>query len=166
ARAESHLEKSAAALLEADLIADWSHVTSVLAEVVMFRGDLVRSRTLHTQALAHSRQFSSIGGLAELAMLEGDYETAQRLAEECLALCRQRNHPAETAWPLTCLGEIATRRGDFATAHSALDEALRLGRYTNSYWRLVIVRADLGDLALAEGKPEQALRYYRETLPV
>ncbi|MEZ4769978.1 MAG: tetratricopeptide repeat protein [Caldilineales bacterium] len=88
------------------------------------------------------------------------------MAEECLAMCRRRNNPAETAWPLTCLGEIATRRGDFAAAHAALDEAQRLGRYTDSYWRVMIVRADLGDLALAEGQPEQALRYYRETLPV
>jgi hypothetical protein len=30
----------------------------------------------------------------------------------------------------------------------------------------VIVRADLGDLAVAEGKPGEAVRLYRETLPI
>ena len=67
---------------------------------------------------------------------------------------------------MTCLGEIATRRGDFAAAHAALDEALTLGRKTDSYWRVVIVRADFGDLAVAEGKPGEALTLYRESLPI
>ena len=172
-RAETHLEAAAAALLEAGEIVDWGHVISVLAEIVMFRGDLQRSRALHAQAMTRDLQpeqrhqvFWSVGGLAELAMVEGDYVNARRLAEECLALCRQRNNPGETAWPLTCLGEIATRRGDFAEAHAYLDEALTLGRKTDSYWRIVIVRADLGDLAVAEGKPGEALRLYRETLPI
>ena len=139
----------------------------------MFRGDLQRSRALHTQAMNRAlpleqrhQMFCSLGGLAELAMVEGDYVSAQWLAEECLALCRQKDNPVETAWPLTCLGEIATRRGDFAAAHVALNEALTLGRKTNSYWRVVIVRAGFGDLALAEGKPGEALRLYRESLPI
>ena len=172
-RAETHLEAAAAALLEAGEIVDWGHVISVLAEIVMFRGDLKHSRTLHAQAMTRDLQpeqrhqvFWSVGGLAELAMVEGDYANARRLAQECLALCRQRNNPGETAWPLTCLGEIATRRGDFAEARAYLDEALTLGRKTDSYWRIVIVRADLGDLAVAEGKPGEALRLYRESLPI
>ena len=101
-----------------------------------------------------------------MALVEGDFARAQQLAEECLALCRQKDHPVETAWLLTCLGEIATRRGDYAAAHAALDEALELGRRVGAYWRVVIVRADLGDLAVAEGKPGEALRLYRETLPI
>ena len=172
-RAEANLEAAAAAFLEAGEIVDWGHVVSVLAEVVMFRGDLQRSRALHTQAMNRAlppeqrhQMFCSLGGLAELAMVEGDYVNAQRLAEECLALCRQKDNPVETAWPLTCLGEIATRRGDFAAAHAALNEALTLGRKTDSYWRVVIVRAGFGDLALAEGKPGEALRLYRESLPI
>jgi tetratricopeptide (TPR) repeat protein len=172
-RTEAHLEASAAALAEAGEIADWSHVLAVLAEVVMFRGDLQRSRALHTQAMARPlppeqrhQRFRSVGGLAELALVEGDLASARQLAEECLALCRQKDHPVETAWLLTCLGEIATRRGDFAAAHAALDEALGLGRRVGAYWRVVIVRAALGDLAVAEGQPGEALRLYRETLPI
>ncbi|HSN73862.1 MAG TPA: tetratricopeptide repeat protein [Anaerolineae bacterium] len=110
--------------------------------------------------------FWSVAGLAEIGLVQGDFAGAQRLAEECLALCRQRNNPGETAWPLTCLGEIAIRRGDFAAAHTYLDEALRLGRQADSYWRVVIVNANLGDLAVAEGKPGEALRLYRDSLPL
>ncbi len=172
-RTEGHLDASATTLAEAGETADWSHVLAVLAEVVMFRGDLQRSRALHSQAMARPlppeqrhQMFRSVGGLAELALVEGDFARAQQLAEECLALCRQKDHPVETAWLLTCLGEIATRRGDYAAAHAALDEALELGRRVGAYWRVVIVRADLGDLAVAEGKPGEALRLYRETLPI
>jgi tetratricopeptide (TPR) repeat protein len=139
----------------------------------MLRGDLPRSRALHTQAMARPlppeprhQQVRSVGGLAELALVEGDLATAQRLAAECLALCRQKNSPPETAWLLTCLGEIAIRRRDFAAAHGHLNEALALGRHMDAYWRVLIVRADLGDLAAAEGKPGEALRLYRETLPI
>ena len=46
-----HLEAAAAAYLEAGELVDWGHVSSVLAEIVMFRGDLQRSRALHTQAM-------------------------------------------------------------------------------------------------------------------
>jgi predicted ATPase/transcriptional regulator with XRE-family HTH domain len=173
ARAETTLECAAGALLHAGELADWGHVLAVLAEIVMLRGDLPRSRALHTQAMARAlppeqrhQQVRSVGGLAELALVEGDLATAQRLAEECLALCRHKNSPAETAWLLTCLGEIAMRRGNFAAAHSHLNEALALGRHMDAYWRVLIVRADLGDLAAAEGKPGEALRLYRETLPI
>lgn len=173
ARAESALECAAGALLHAGELADWGHALAVLAEIVMLRGDLPRSRALHMQAMARAlppeqrhQQMRSIGGLAELALVEGDLATAQRLAEECLALCRQKNHPGETAWLLTCLGEVATGRRDFTAAHGHLDEALALGRHMGAYWRVMIVRADLGDLAVAEGKHHEALHLYRETLPI
>jgi tetratricopeptide (TPR) repeat protein len=172
-RAEAYLESAAAALLEAGETVDWGHVLSVLAEVIMYRGDLERSRGLHMQAMARplpSEQrhqvYYSVRGLAELALVEGDLATAQLLAEECLALCRQQNNPGETAWLLTCVGEIAIRRRDFSAAHEALNEALALGRTVDSYWRTMIVRADFGDLAVAEGKPGEALSLYRETLPI
>jgi tetratricopeptide (TPR) repeat protein len=172
-RAEMHLEVAAAAFLEANDIIDWGHVISILAEIVMFRGDLQRSRALHTQAVTRNlapeqrhHVFWSVGGLADLALVEGDYASAQRLAEECLALCRHRNNPGETAWPLTCLGEIATRRGDFAAARAYLDEALTLGRKADSYWRGAIVRADLGDLAVVDDRPGEALQFYRDSLPI
>jgi transcriptional regulator with XRE-family HTH domain/tetratricopeptide (TPR) repeat protein len=173
ARAETTLECAAGALLHAGELADWSHVLAVLAEIVMLRGDLPRSRALHTQAMAQAlpsgrryQQVRSVGGLAELALVEGDLATAQHLAEECLALCRQKSHPGETAWLLTCLGEVAIRRRDFAAAHVHLNEALALGRAMDAYWRVLIVRADLGDLAVAEGRPGEALSLYRETLPI
>ncbi len=173
ARAESTLECAAGALLYAGELADWGHVLAVLAEIVMLRGDLARSRALHTQAMARAlppeqraQQVRSIGGLAELALVEGDLATAQDLAQECLALCRQRNSPSETAWLLTCLGEIAIWRQDFSAAHGHLDEALALGRHMDAHWRVSMVRADQGDLAVAEGKPGEALQLYRETLPI
>ena len=171
--AEVYLESAADAYLEAGDIVDWGHVISVLAEIAMFRGDLQRSRALHTLAVTrklppeqHHQVYWSIGGLAEVALVEGNFAHAQRFAEECLALCRQRNNPGEIAWPLTCLGEIATRRGDFAAAHAILDEALALGQKADSFWRVVIVRANLGDLAMAEGKPGEALGLYRDSLPI
>ena len=171
--AEVYLESAADAYLEAGDIVDWGHVISVLAEIAMFRGDLQRSRALHTLAVTrklppeqHHQVYWSIGGLAEVALVEGDFAHTQRFAEECLALCRQRNNPGEIAWPLTCLGEIATRRGDFAAAHAILDEALALGQKADSSWRVVIVRANLGDLAMAEGKPGEALGLYRDSLPI
>ena len=139
----------------------------------MLLGDLRRSRALHAQALAgelaleqRHRVFRLVGGLAELALVEGNYAEAGRLAQEGLALCRQRNSPVEIAWLLTCLGEIAIRRGDFTAAHAALDEALALDRLAGFFRRVVTARADLGDLAAAEGKPREALRLYRETLPI
>ncbi len=173
ARAESTLECAAGALLHAGELADGGHVLAVLAEIVMLRGDLARSRALHTQAMARAlppeqppQLVRSIGGLAELAMVEGELATAQRLAEECLALCRQKKNPSETAWLLTCLGEIAIWRRDFPAARQHLEEALALGRNMGAAWRVLMVRADLGDLAVAEGAPGEALHLYRETLPI
>ncbi|MGB3219866.1 MAG: tetratricopeptide repeat protein, partial [Anaerolineae bacterium] len=172
-RAEMHLEAATSSFLEAGDVIDWGHVISVLAEIAMFRGDLRRSRALHTQAVTRDlppeqrhQVFWSVGGLAEVDLVEGDFASAQRLAEECLALCRQRDNPGEIAWPLTCLGEIAIRCRDFTAAHAYLDAALSLGRTADSYWRVAIVRADLGDLAVAEGRPREALRLYQDSLPI
>lgn len=101
-----------------------------------------------------------------MAFLEGDLPTARRLAEEFLVICRQRRNPAEIAWAMTCLGEIAIRAGDFAAAHTYLEEALLLKPISDSAWRVPIVEAALGDLALAKGQHELALRLYRASLPI
>ncbi|MEZ4769977.1 MAG: hypothetical protein R2844_16280 [Caldilineales bacterium] len=99
-RAEAQIEAAAAILLEAGELADWSHVISVLAEIVMFRGDLQRSRDLHMQALGSDlppqqrhKTAASVGGLAELAMV-------------------QESTPKPSGWPRSvwpCAGGATTR---------------------------------------------------------
>jgi tetratricopeptide (TPR) repeat protein len=174
-QAEAYLEGSLKVYQEvgAAANADYANILSVLAEMVMFRGDLVRSRTLHMQALAGSLPEEqrrdviwSLGGLADVAFLEGDLSTARQLAEEFLVICRQRRNPAEVAWAMTCLGEIAIRAGDFVSAHTYLKEALLSKPISDSAWRVPIVEAALGDLALAKGQHELALRLYRASLPI
>ena len=112
--------------------------------------------------------FKSIGGLGELALVEGDFADAQRLAEESLALCRQKQTPGETSLAL----DLSWRDPHPAWKSFAAADTL-FGRgagywvcNADSYWRVVVVRADLGDLAVAEGKPGEALRFYRESLPI
>ncbi|HMQ35873.1 MAG TPA: hypothetical protein PKD53_34530, partial [Chloroflexaceae bacterium] len=100
-------------------------------------------------------------GLAYLALLEGDYVEAARLAEAHLRLCEEGGHARQRpfAWRLVC--RIAHAQGRYALARQAGERAYAAVQAAQDRWFESFVLLDLGKVLLAQGDPQGARRYFR-----
>jgi predicted ATPase/class 3 adenylate cyclase/DNA-binding CsgD family transcriptional regulator len=73
-------------------------------------------------------QVKALKAAADLAFLQSNYERAEALGEERLALCRERGDTAGITESLDLLGMVAADRGHFAAARTMSEEALILCR--------------------------------------
>ena len=114
--------------LLATLSADKSFEPGVKAQVLVLRGDAYRglqqsdqARQAYNAALALApRDPRALVGLAKLAEIAGDQDTANRYVQQALAAAPENPQ----AW--VAKGDLATRGGDSAGAESAYQKALDL----------------------------------------
>ena len=66
----------------------------------------------------------SLRGCAFVTMLQSNYEQAQPLLEQSLALCRQSQDEWGVAWTIYDLGYLALAGGNLDEAQPLLEEAL------------------------------------------
>jgi len=129
------------------------------------RTDLPRARALLEESLALFRGLGDRGGVAKvswgLAGLEyemGEFDAAEAHGTEALAVLRELGERFQTGWALHLVGITAIRLGRLEVARARLSEGLRLFHQAEDTSAIVILLADFGELALAEGDPEGALR--------
>jgi non-specific serine/threonine protein kinase len=79
--------------------------------------------------------------------VRGDFERAEALFEECLAISRDSKDPNSTAQALLCLGIVATRRGDHGRAKTLLEESLVLSRKLGSIATVAETLETLAEMA-------------------
>jgi non-specific serine/threonine protein kinase len=101
--------------------------------------------------------------MANLALDQGDYERARRVAEECLALAREDGFAVHIAPALSHLGVASLRQGDIATARSRLEESLALFRELNPTFVAGSLRY-LAEAALQTGDDTRARSLLVESL--
>jgi tetratricopeptide (TPR) repeat protein len=115
-------------------------------------GDLAKARRSHEEALAirrtiaeKQRTASSLAGMAEVALLQGDADEAARLLAEADALeVRNPNTRATIAWQAARVAIARGEVGEAVTAkHAAACDALRAAKVLNdeAYCRAVQARA-------------------------
>ena len=103
---------------------------------------------------------AAISGAALLAEAEGDFERADRLYGEALALQQEGGDTVGVAQALTGLAVIARQRGDLETAQRRHQEALEAWRAAGDAPGVAVALLDLGLVRLLAGEYEHA----RETL--
>jgi predicted ATPase len=125
--------------------------------------DALRSNQAATPARA-----KALSGVAALARYAGDAGTAQRRAEEALALHRRFDDAWGAANSMLILGLAAADEGDLARARELFDECARtfrqLGDRHLALWAarfLAWMYHDLGDVARARAQHEDNLRQAR-----
>jgi tetratricopeptide (TPR) repeat protein len=92
--------------------------------------------------------------------VRGDFERAEALLEENLAMARELKHPHFTAMSLLGLGIVATRRGDHGQAKTLLEEGLVLSRKLGYIVSVAECLETLAGLAGALGDFPRAARLW------
>lgn len=95
---------------------------------------------------------------------QGYRERAAAFVEESLALLAKTQEYAMIGQCHNFLGEVALHQKRLPLARSHLETAFHFVQLSSGVRRLVTTQRFLGDLALAEGKYEEAARIYEEIL--
>jgi predicted ATPase/class 3 adenylate cyclase len=140
------------------------------------RGYHSEGRTLLEQALASSQgvvttpvRAKALHAACALAVDQGDFEQAEVLCGESLALFRALDDPQGSAISLYILGIAASQRSDYAVARALFEEAVALSREVDdkdtiarSLFNLAPVFLYQGEYGRARALAEEAVMVSRE----
>ena len=111
------------------------------------------------------RQANILSELGHLRLYRGeDLEGGIELFDESLAICREDGVLFAEAIVLTGRGRIFVMLGDYASAARDLDRSLELFRGFEKPVGTIAALAGMGELALAQGHPDRAMKAYQEVL--
>jgi predicted ATPase len=110
------------------------------------------------------RRGHALTGLGDLALHEGDLETARRTYEQSLGLFRELGDPWGVAFNLTQLADMALLAGDLDAARRFAEESAAIRRQRLGSLHLGRALASLARIAVAEGDYDSARRLYDETI--
>jgi tetratricopeptide (TPR) repeat protein len=95
--------------------------------------------------------------LGEILRMNGDYEGAREIYEECLALCRETGNRRREGMMLVNLGYVAQHQGDYELAEAYFkEETILFGELGLKYF-VVLSIADHAGPAAARCQPERAV---------
>jgi len=103
-------------------------------------------------------------GAASVALPRGDYERAEALYSEALALRRSFGDAAGVAYALNNLGMAATERGDLTRAVALLDESVSCFRALGNAHGLAFALDNLGRVLAYQGRDAPATALLEESL--
>ncbi|MGH8896269.1 MAG: BTAD domain-containing putative transcriptional regulator [Egibacteraceae bacterium] len=135
-----------------------------LGAVAAAEGSLADARSAYEEALSLYRTLPQLfvvgphAALGELALVEGDYTTAQTLMEKGLARAQEIDEAFLQAWTNNRLGRLAAARGDADAARSAYEEALGVGQRAGMPWHVAATLEGLAALDGVAGQPDHAAR--------
>lgn len=150
-----------------------ARLTGALWQYWRERGNLAEARDWMKQALAlepsTEPRAKVLWGAAWLAYHQGEYDEADRLSVELLALARRHTDPVVTRNALTVRGMVAMADGRSTEALRSFEEAVRLARALGPGWLLATsllnlggCLAHMGKAAAADEPLAEALALYRD----
>lgn len=134
------------------------------------RGHISEGRTFLERALMASEgvgayvRAKALIAAGTLAFIQSDYDRAEVLCQETLALCREFGHQPGIAYSLFLLGSIAWARGNTATARSLTEEALVLAREAHVTYCVAWSLFTLALLDSSHGECSSACAHFEESL--
>ena len=103
---------------------------------------------------------SSLINLGSVALYDGDYDRAETMLDESLALSREGGYREGVGWALNQLGVVAYRRGDLERAERLLRESLAVHKDLGDMWRVASVLEALAETAGARKRFELSARLF------
>jgi ATP/maltotriose-dependent transcriptional regulator MalT len=103
---------------------------------------------------------SSLINLGSVALYEGDYDRAEAMLDESLALSREGGYREGVGWALNQLGVVAYRRGDLQRSERLLEESLAVHKDLGDMGRVASVLEALAETAGALKRFELSARLF------
>jgi tetratricopeptide (TPR) repeat protein len=159
-----------------ELPADEAFVLNMLGQIATWQGEKETAHELLRRSLEISRAIqdpSSIAhALEKLANTVlgtfGEYAEDKKLAEECLALCRQLQRPDWIAYTLDTLGFVTFCLGEYDEARAYYSESASLFEEIEDRYGTALALGGLGLVAWAAGgeHTHAAVHYFERSLAV
>ena len=105
-----------------------------------------------------------LSGAGILAYRQGDFEPAEKMFEERLAIGREQGDYAAIANALSDLGKIAKIRGEYQRALRLYTEGLEIERRLGNQRQIAVALNNLGAVAAATGDYDKATRVLRQSV--
>ena len=101
-----------------------------------------------------------------LAIIQSDYERAEPLCKESLALYRELEDQPGIAFSLSLLGSVSWTKGNMVAARTLTEEALAISRQVDDAERSAYSLFILGLLSSSQGEYTRACTLYEESLVI
>ena len=147
-------------------------LAGALREFWRVHGHISEGRNLLERALTAREgsdafvQAKALLAAATLTYVQGEYERAETLCKESLALYRELDDQPGIAHSLHELGLVASTRGDTATARSLLAESLALARTVDDEQLIAWVLLHQGQVESSQGEYGKARALFEESLAI
>ena len=126
---------------------------------------LQESAALFREAGDKRELISTLSGLEQVATyLQGEYEQAATLAQECLILAQELGSKPDIAHAVYDLGSIALFRDEYEQAQVFFEESLVLDRELGNKSGIARGLGQIGEIYLAQGQLLKALSTLEESL--
>lgn len=102
--------------------------------------------------------------MAAIAAPMGQFSRVLEHQSKALALCEQYNEQRQIGHLTVDIGYTRIKKGEYELAEVALQRALNLAQRVGDNPLLLLVHANLGELAAANGNLDQAEQYYKQAL--
>ncbi len=149
-----------------------ARMTAALRYFWLNRSHLSEGRKWLEAALDKSIEISStvrinlLNGFGQFTRNQGDYETAQKVYREGLAVAVEAEDWQQIAKSKFGLAALATRQGDFAKAQVLTEEVLEISRRMGDKSIMCFALAALADLELARGETAAARPLIEQSLVI
>ncbi|MBX3084466.1 MAG: protein kinase [Anaerolineae bacterium] len=128
-----------------------------LGEIPLARQLFAQAATLAVQAEHQPMHARILRALAATISLEGDYATAQTLAEDALGLALHNGDQLMIAEILgLSLGPIMNYRGDFEAAWNYSSQALDILQDNGEQWQIARLLANMAEIARLQGRYDES----------
>src|SRR6266568_1061352 len=136
------------------------------------RGHYNEGRAFLEQALAGSVGATtsvrawSLNAAARLILSQGDFDRAEVLCEESLALCREIGDTSGIAYSLYLLGAVSAQRSDLAAACTLIEQSIGLEREIGNQGGIAIPLSNLANLVIKQGEYTRGHTLLEESLTI
>jgi predicted ATPase/predicted negative regulator of RcsB-dependent stress response len=142
---------------------------SSLADLALARDDYQKAIPLYEESLAAFRTVKNLaalsmtlGSFGDVFFWQGNYGQAAKTYEEALAFVQEHGYRFHIAFYFYSLGILAWFRGEYSLAIHQVSKSHPIFRDIGHHWLAVSSLHTIGDIALAEGHPDEAAQWYED----
>ena len=137
------------------------------------RGDFQEARKCYEEVLEKSVEAESLTlqikanhGLAAVAVVQKDFDSAQKYSEKALAICREIKDERQLAFSLCALGDLEMSKRNLTVARPLFEECLEISRNLADDRLLMVTLYNLGMTNYFEKQYERAADNFIESLGI